>query len=135
MVPEEPTPSAGRAVETAHGQAARAHGVLRHHREPRAVARRPTRRLSHLAEMVEPPVAARPSYLGRHASSVRALPPAATSRAPLATRLANPPFEEPDAVVPHVRIRGRPGGQPPGRPDIFLFPLSFSFSASRGGGG
>jgi hypothetical protein len=45
-------------------------------------------------------------------------PPAAarpTSRRP---RVANPCSEEPDALVGHVQIRGSPGGQPPGRPDI-----------------
>ncbi len=39
---------------------------------------------------------------------------------PVSLQLAKPYLEEPDAVVPHVRICGRPRGQPLGRPDSIL---------------
>src|SRR5512137_492728 len=70
--------------------------------------------------MAQPALSASPDDVDEHAvdpcplsSSLATCPPASTPY------LANPSTEEPDAVAPHVRIRGGPGcTQGPGLPDF-----------------
>src|SRR5436190_23476931 len=54
-----------------------------------------------------------------HMARDDAAPRAVSAREALGagTSVANPLLEEPDAVIPHVRICGGPGEQSPGLPD------------------
>src|SRR5262249_48202851 len=52
----------------------------------------------------------------------------------LRLHLAKPWAEEPDAGNPHVRIRGSPGQQSPGRPDSSPYWLRFIFHPGGSGG-
>ncbi len=63
-----------------------------------------------------PPLAACGLSLGGDASAARAVSARDTGASPL--RVANPSFEEPDAAIPHVRIRGGPAERSAGLPDM-----------------
>src|SRR5882757_1913150 len=113
MVPQSPPSTRGLSTHSALAETPRPLRVFRSGGQRNRALAIQSRRLCDLAIVAQSTIATGPHDLGTDAEAHQALP-APGSRSEeitLPSHLANLLHEEPDAVVPHVRICGGPGTQ------------------------
>jgi len=122
MVPPEPAFAGRRPTPSACRKTEGARCLLRDYRQLGSARAVSTRSLAHMAQLARSPFAASLYLLGATQVPPDAVSAPDAGRRPLNLPIAAKPSpEEPDAVVPHARIRGGPGrATSPAYPTLFF---------------
>jgi hypothetical protein len=110
VVPHAPPRRCRVAASRAHAEAERALRVFRRYVELSRARSDSPRGAGHLAQVAIPPQPEGQARLERDAPAAGAVSTPSTAHRASVRHVANPTLEEPDAVIPHVRIREGPGG-------------------------
>jgi hypothetical protein len=113
LVPALPACTSSRAVDSTQAEAVGALWVFRYHRKLQGATQLSPPSLRRVAQVVEPPLATGTDSVGEDEPVAGALSAPAAAHPFFHRHVAKPWTEEPDAVVPHVRIRGSLGGAIP----------------------